>query len=260
MLCSVFHLLTLEDRPFSSQALFPAKDAPLPPSMAAVAPLVSSAHPLITALSCAALHPADPSCARTFLTSWLHMLPPTARLFFAVNAAFALAKPSRLYHDPVATIRAVLAHSARASTFVTGAISTAWASICFFQVWLPRRFLATQRFFLGGFVAGLWAWVARRSGRDFFIYTARASTVSLWQVGIKRRWWRAVWGGDVWVFVLAVMLSGIAYERDARAVREPHWRKGISWVRGEGWRDWAVEEEDDEEEDGRDQDGHAKDE
>lgn len=55
-------------------------------------------------------------------------------------------------------------------------------------------------------------------------------------------------GGDVWVFVLALMLTGMVYERDARAVKEGTWRKGISWVRGEGWKDWSVEEEEEEEE------------
>lgn len=54
--------------------------------------------------------------------------------------------------------------------------------------------------------------------------------------------------GDVWVFVLAVMLSSVVYERDAQYVRESSWRKGISWVRGQGFRDWALEEDDDEEE------------
>lgn len=52
--------------------------------------------------------------------------------------------------------------------------------------------------------------------------------------------------GDVWVFVLAVMITGAVYERDAEAVREENWRKGISWVRGQGFRDWALEEEEDE--------------
>ena len=133
------------------------------------------------------------------------------------------------------------------STFATGAISTAWASICFFQRYLPRQMLATQRFFFGGFFAGLWAWVERRHGRDAFLYSARASVDSLWKVGVKRRWWRAMKGGDVWVFVLALMVTGVVYERDATALREAHFRKGVSWVRGEGWRDWAIQEDEVEE-------------
>lgn len=53
--------------------------------------------------------------------------------------------------------------------------------------------------------------------------------------------------GEVWVFVLAVMLTGIVYEKDAQAVREGSWRKGISWMRGQGFRDWSMEEEEEEE-------------
>jgi hypothetical protein len=128
------------------------------------------------------------------------------------------------------------------STFITGSISTAWASICFFQQWFPRAFLPTQRFFLGGFLAGLWGYVERKQGRGVFLYSARLSVDSLWKVGVKRRWWRGMKGGDVWVFVVALALTGAVYEREARAVKEDSWRKGISWVRGEGWRDWSVED------------------
>lgn len=82
-----------------------------------------------------------------------------------------------------------------------------------------------------------------------FLSSARLSVDSLWKVGVKRRWWRAVKGGDVWLFVFAMMLTGVVYEKDAKAVREGSWRKGISWVRGEGYRDWAVEEELEEDDD-----------
>lgn len=154
----------------------------------------------------------------------------------------------KFYHYPVATVQRVITRALGMSTFVTGAISTAWASICFFQMFLPRHVLATQRFFLGGFFAGLWAWLERRHGRSVFLHSARASVDSLWKVGVKRRWWKAMRGGDVWVFVLALMVTGVVYERDARAIREGEWRKGVSWIRGEGWRDWGADEDMDEEE------------
>lgn len=51
-------------------------------------------------------------------------------------------------------------------------------------------------------------------------------------------------GGDVWVFVAALMLTGVVYEKDRAAIKEKAWRKGISWARGEGFKDWGVEEED----------------
>jgi hypothetical protein len=233
--------------PYVSPTLFPDKET-LPSALAAVAPLTSSAHPLITSLSCATLHPSDPSCARTYLTFWLRSFVPTTRFFLVLYSLATFVPRFRaLYDAPVTALHRVFANALRTSTFVTGAISTAWASICLFQQWFPRSFLPTQRFFLGGFLAGLWAWVERRRGRGAFLYSARVSVDSLWKVGVKRRWWRAMKGGDVWIFVLALAVTGAVHERDARAVREASWRKGISWLRGTGWRDWALEDDEDDE-------------
>lgn len=148
-----------------------------------------------------------------------------------------------LYNAPLHLLNRLLAKTLRLTTFATGSMSTIWASICFFQTWLPRTFLPTQRFFLGGFLAGLWAFVERRDGRSIFLYNARTSVDSLWKVGVKRRWWRAMRGGDVWLFALALAITGAVYERDARAIREANVRKGISWLSGAGFRDWGLEEE-----------------
>lgn len=62
-------------------------------------------------------------------------------------------------------------------------------------------------------------------------------------------------GGDVWLFALALAITGAVYERDARAIREANVRKGISWLKGTGFRDWGLEEEDE-----LDQVGDAKEE
>ncbi|KAF5553333.1 hypothetical protein FMEXI_2467 [Fusarium mexicanum] len=232
---------------YVSPTLFPGKEV-LPPSLSAIAPLTSRAHPLITSLSCATLHPGDPSCARTYLTFWLQTFPPFARFFVAVFSALTvIPRFSSLYHNPLATLQRIITKALRMSTFATGALSTAWASICFFQQWLPRHVLATQRVFLGGFFAGLWAFVERRNGRGLFLYSARASVDSLWKVGVKRRWWKSMKGGDVWVFMLALMVTGVVYEKDAQAIRETNWRKGVSWLQGQGWRDWGAEDDEDEE-------------
>lgn len=209
-----------------------------------VVPLVAPAHPALKHLSCATLHPGDPSCLRTNLLHWVREFPHVARYMFMVLAIFQLPRYKNLYHAPMATFRKVLAATLRFTTFLTGSIGTAWASICFFQHALSRKFLPTQRFFLGGFLAGLWAWVPRREGRSIFLYSARTSLESFWKVGVKRRWWRAMQGGDVWLFVFAMLLTGVVYEKDRKAVREDYLRKGISWVRGTGWKDWAIEEDD----------------
>lgn len=243
--------------------MFPTKEDVLPPSLAAISPLTSGAHPLITSLSCATLHPSDPSCTRTHLDFWLRSFPPLTQLLFVVYSALLLPRASALYHFPLSTLRTLLTNALRTAGFLTGSLATAWSSVCFFHAWLPRTFLPTQRFFLGGFVAGFWALLHRGGAggpRGVFLSSAKTSVESLWKVGVKRRWWRAMRGGDVWVFVAALMLTGVVYERDAKAVREGAWRKGISWVRGEGWKDWGVEEEEEgvEGEAGGDRDGEGE--
>lgn len=224
---------------FISPVLFPGKEDTLPASLSAIAPLTSGAHPLITSLSCATLHPSDPSCTRTLLTFWLRSFTPLTKLLLLVYSAMVLPRFSSLYHYPLSTIQGIISNALRMSTFLTGALGTWWSSICFFQTWLPRTFMPTQRFFLGGFLAGFWAYLEKKNGRPIFLHTAKASLNSLWKVGVKRRWWRAMKSGDVWVLVAALALTGVVYERDAKAIKEKNWRKGVSWVRGEGWRDWV---------------------
>ncbi|KAI1333508.1 hypothetical protein F5Y15DRAFT_404936 [Xylariaceae sp. FL0016] len=233
--------------PYVSPTLFPDQPT-LPASLTAVAPLTSQAHPLITSLSCATLHPTDPSCLRTYLSFWVRSFPRMGKFFLLFYSVMMLPRYKQLYNAPLSLLHRLLARTLRITTFAAGAISSAWASICFFQAWFPRAFLPTQRFFLGGFLAGLWAFVERREGRNIFLYSARTSVDSFWKVGIKRRWWRAMKGGDVWLFVVALAITGAVYERDARAIREGHIRKGISWARGTHFRDWGLEEEEEEEE------------
>jgi len=123
------------------------------------------------------------------------------------------------------------------AVFLTGAIGTSWASICFFSNHLPRNTLSTQRWFLGGFIGGSWAFVARRNERSNFLYSARVSIDSTYKVGKKRGWWRGVRGGDVMVFVASLAVLNLVYEKDPAAVKGPMVRKALSSLRGEGWLD-----------------------
>lgn len=92
-------------------------------------------------------------------------------------------------------------------------------------------------------LGGLWGFVVRRDARGEFLYSARASLDSLWKVGRKRGWWRGVRGGDVGLFVASLMVINVVYERDARALRSGPVRRGVSYIRGEGLRDWVAEED-----------------
>jgi hypothetical protein len=91
-------------------------------------------------------------------------------------------------------------------------------------------------------LGGLWGWIVRGDARGEFLYGARTSLDSLWKVGKKRGWWRGVRGGDVGIFVLSLMAINVVYERDARSIRSGVVRRGVSSLRGEGFRDIVAQE------------------
>ncbi|KAI0996159.1 hypothetical protein K3495_g12020 [Podosphaera aphanis] len=226
---------------YISPTLFPSS-APLLPS---IAPINSSAHPLITRLSCATLHPSDPSCLRTYLKYWITVFPQLTRFFAIVFSVLHLPglfirpnAPSSPLNAPISVLQRLLSRVIRYSIFVSGSIGTSWASICFFQYILPHKILSKNRFFLGGFLGGLWAWVVRRQARSEFLYSMRASILSCWQVGKKRGWWRGFQGGDIFVFVASLALLNVIFERngDRGVVDSAMARIMLRGARGEGWR------------------------
>lgn len=229
-------------RPFTSPILFPNTNT-LPTSLASISPITSPAHPLIHSLTCATLHPSDTSCLRTYLTYWIRVFPRLARVFAILFTVLSIPKYKSFYNSPILSLNSLASRTLRYATFVTGSIGTSWASICLFQQFFPKRFLATQRFFLGGMLGGMWGFVVRGDARSEFLYTLRMSLDSLWKVGRRRGWWKGIRGGDVGLFVASLMVINVVYERDARAIRSGVVRRGISSLRGEGLKDWVAEED-----------------
>lgn len=56
-------------------------------------------------------------------------------------------------------------------------------------------------------------------------------------MGVKRGWWKSVRNGDLWVFVASIALIGAIYEADPEAIQGGVVRKGLGFLRGEGWID-----------------------
>ncbi|EON67793.1 hypothetical protein W97_07048 [Coniosporium apollinis CBS 100218] len=225
--------------PFISPILFPNAQT-LPASVRTISPITSPAHPAIKSLSCALLHPHDPSCLRTYVSYWIQAFPPVARFFALVFSAMGVLRYKAFAADPVRAVARLVKSVLRMSLFITGSIGTSWASICLFAHFLPRKVLPTQRWFLGGFLGGCWAFLERKSGRSNFLYSARLSLDSLWKVGVKHGWWRGVKNGDVLLFVASLAVVNAVYEVDPKAVSGGVVRKGLGMLRGEGWVDRAA--------------------
>ncbi|KAF2487530.1 hypothetical protein BDY17DRAFT_289152 [Neohortaea acidophila] len=225
--------------PFLSPILFPGAKEALPAQLEKVAPLTSPAHPATAFTSCAVLHPHDPSCLRTYIKYFVRAFPGIVRFFTLIYGAFALLAYKSLLKDPKTFLNRLSARILRMALFITGAIGSSWASICFFNIYLPRSLLPTQRWFFGGFIGGLWAFVARSKERGNFLYSARLSIDSLYKVGKKRHWWKGIKNGDVLLFVASLALLNVVYEARPGAVQGAMMRKGMGVLRGEGFTDRA---------------------
>ena len=220
--------------------LFPNNPSPLPSTLTSISPITSPAHPSIPHLSCALLHPSNPSCSMTFLTYILTAFPLLAKFFTVVFSLFSLPRYRSYLSSPFKETNMLARRILRMTLFITMAIGTSWGSICFFANTFPRHFLPTQRWFLGGFLGGLWAFLERKGGRSNFLNSVRLSIDSSWKVGKKRGWWKGIKGGDLGVFVAGLMFINMIYERDARAVQGGMVRKGLAFLRGEGSVDQTV--------------------
>lgn len=177
---------------------------------------------------------------RTYIKYFLAAFPSTARFFTLIYGAFALLSYKAFLANPTKQFNILAGRILRMSLFITGAIGTSWGSICLFANYLPRSMLSTQRWFLGGFIGGLWAYVARRGERSNFLYSARLSIDSLWKVGVKRGWWKGIQGGDVLLFTASLALLNVVYEARPNAVKGAALRKAMGVLRGDGWVDRAV--------------------
>ena len=216
-----------------SPILFPSVKETLPPGVASVAPVTSAAHPSINHLSCAMLHPHEPSCLRSYVTFYLKAFPNFAKFFTIIFGLFAIPRYAAFMNDPLKQVNYLAQSILRMTMFVTGAVGTSWASICLFQNLFSRTFLPTQRWFLGGFLGGLWAYLERKRGRSQFLYSFRISVDSLWKVGVKRGWWRGRRAGDILVVITSLMVLNVIHELRPDTIDSGLTRRAISFAKGE---------------------------
>ena len=199
---------------FISPILRPMTRQTLPAGIdSIITPITSRAHPGIQHLSCALIHPSNPSCFMAYLRHMLISFPQIAQFFSKYYGALALLRFKKIINAPIASLNRLAESVLRTSIAIAGSIGASWGTICLFQMILPRAFVPTFRFFVGGLVGGLCQLFDRTAaGHANSLYAARTSVDSLWKVGVKHNWWRGVSGGDVWVFVASLALVNAVYD------------------------------------------------
>lgn len=221
--------------PFVSPILHPKVANALPASInPVVAPITSRAHPMLQHLSCALIHPQEISCFMAYLRQILLSFPKIAKFFTMYYGAFSVLRIRAFIKMPVQELDKLAKKILKTTAAITGAIGASWGTICLFQWLLPRKFIPQFRFFLGGLIGGSFQLLDPGPiGHGNSMYAARTSVDSLWKVGVKRRWWRPVKGGDVYLFVAALAVINVCFDLGRESVKKDRSMMLIKVLRGE---------------------------
>lgn len=223
-------------RAFVSPILHPTDPNTLPAAVKSLSPITGPAHPSITSLSCAVLHPSLPNCSTAFLHHILHSVPLLARFLTTITLALSIPKFKSILAQPITSINAISKKIIMLTVVLSAAIGSAWGSVCLFNNTLPRSTLPTKRFFLSGALGGL-PFLLMGNSRSLFTYFFRAALDSAWKTGIKRRLWKGGRSGELALFVMSWALMGSILEANPDAVQGSGLRKGLTWLRGDGFVD-----------------------
>jgi hypothetical protein len=227
-------LLTEPGSPFISPILHPSNLSPLPKPLTSISPVTSPAHPLISSLSCALLHPSTPSCGKAYLHHLLLSVPKLARALTILTLALSALKYRTFLAQPMASTNAASKRILGLTGILSTSVGSLWGSICLLNSLLPRNVLPTKRFYISGAIGGL-PFAFLPNSRGHFTYLFRAALYSAWTTGIKRGLWRgSTKGFDLSVFVMSWALLGALLEASPAAVDSKGTRKGVTWLRGDG--------------------------
>lgn len=223
-------------RKFISPILHPNNPNPLPKQIKSISPLTSPAHPNIASLSCAVLHPSTPSCSTAFIHHILNSAPALVRFITITALAMSAASYKKVLSNPLSSINIISKRILSLTAILSASTGSFWGSICLLNSLLPRSTLPTKRFFISGAMGGL-PFAFLEQARGTFTYIFRSAIYSAWATGVKRRYWREWKTGELALIVASWALLGAVLECSPEAVEGAGLRKGLAWLRGDGFTD-----------------------
>ncbi|KAM0748928.1 hypothetical protein T439DRAFT_382026 [Meredithblackwellia eburnea MCA 4105] len=226
--------------PYVSPTLHPdtAGHSPLPIPSSLKPILTELTHPGHKNLTCAILHPTEISCWTTFDGFVKDEFKGAAKFFGALSLIGAALRWKKTLKDPEGAIFRIVLGTITSSSFLSLAIGTAWSTICLFQQYLPKSFIPTKRFYLQGFLAGLWVSLVdigmngASRATDLGMYTARMAIQCAWEVWVKQGKVKNIKNGDVLYFAISIGTLLSMYENNPRAIRSNFVRATLKQVGG----------------------------
>ncbi|KAK4054215.1 hypothetical protein OIV83_001241 [Microbotryomycetes sp. JL201] len=177
--------------------------------------LEHKAHPAHERLTCAILHPEERVCWKVFERFVLGEFVGASKFFGALSLIGMLTRWKKLMKRPEEAIYNATLSTLSSSAFLSLALGTAWGTICAFQHYLPGKVLPTKRFYLQGFLAGLWVLLVPASRRiDLGLYSLRIALQCAWDVAVSRGRARNIPGGELLYFSFAMGVLMSCHDRN----------------------------------------------
>lgn len=206
----------------------------MPTEVKELSPITGPAHPGISNLSCAVLHPDVPNCSTAFLHHILLCTPPLARILTVVTAVICSKKLKALISQPIITINDLSRRIISWTAVLSLSAGSAWGSLCMWNVLLSRSTLPTKRFFLSGALAGL-PFALVDSKKDAYLSLFREALTSASKVGAKRG--QGMRGAELWLIVASWAVLGAILDSRPTAIDDKTLKKSLSWLKGNGYAD-----------------------
>ncbi|RGB33939.1 hypothetical protein C1646_169259 [Rhizophagus diaphanus] len=220
---------------FYSSKLHGRDVPPLPDNLKPIQPVLEIAHPAHSKMLCAMLHHEEPSCLVTY-TKFIAKEGIDALKFMGIVYTISLILSGK--SRPNGGITTILSYAIpeifKGATFITMAIATSWALFCGFQKILPNKFMPISRFYLNGFIGGMWILVEKPNRRlDIGMYSLRLSIETLWKLLVKKGKVRNIRNGEAIYFSLAMGFIMAIRKNQPKSITSPYIRFALSRLLGE---------------------------
>ncbi|KAJ2511508.1 hypothetical protein GGI11_005083 [Coemansia sp. RSA 2049] len=169
-------------------------------------------------VACGIFHPHTTSCVHGMLSTALVSFPYALKVYAPLNAAVLLIfKRAKLLRDPRHALLALAKSSARSSLFFTLLVLGIVNGSCMVRSLVGRdTFLG---YLVTGAVGGLSVLVEAPSRRvELAMYCFLRAVENLWDVGIKRGWWKNIRHAEVALFSAAMGIMMTIYQNDPATI------------------------------------------
>lgn len=225
---------------FFSPILYP-DTAKLPHGLNSIEPVVSMAHPAITTLTGALMHPTAPSELSVFSELVVKKFVSVSKYVFILYALSGYVR--RRKEGGIGSISYLIANSLRTSTFIVMTVTSAWFGIGLSQKLIGGKVIPLYRYRVIGFLSGLWAFVDQVNGRERYMYSVRLAIMSYWNTLVKQRKVKPIKNGDVALIALSFACIMTLFELSPQSISGSGLRKSLNWIKSQKFKDpWENDE------------------